>query len=188
MSFVSTNVSTNVETNVTINTNSTPVTASTTPTTPIQEEVKDGQVTTDPAQKDMVAIRARINVLMNKLSPTVRRDITRFVDANRHRSGVGEVESMEWTAEAMELMAKTGLSDAEKKELVTLLYQDLSDADTNDFREAFKVDQAVEFIINVQDQKYGIKVNKTGCLSSLCCTSASVVVDVPKKNVDVKFT
>jgi hypothetical protein len=151
------------------------------------DEKKDLNTSTE-MKKDLVAIRARVSILLGKVSPGVRRDITRFVDANRHRVGVSEVESMEWTAEAMELMAKTGLSDTEKKELVTLLYQDLSDADTNDFRETFKVEQAVEFIIDVQNQKYGIKIKKTGCLSNLCCSSASVVVDVPKKNVDVQFS
>lgn len=138
---------------------------------------------------EIVQIRARLGVLMKKLEMTKRRDITRFVDAHRHKTHTTSVDHMKWTAEAMELVTNTKLANEEKREFVTLLYKDLAEDETNTFTDDFDIGDAVEFIWDASQQRFGVKLRRKGCFKYCfpCCKDVSVVADVDDGKVDVKM-
>jgi len=138
---------------------------------------------------DIVQIRQRVSdLLTTKFEEKPRREVMRFLDSYRHKSKTSHVDHFTWTAEALEIVSTVPnrLSEKEKAELVTAMYQDLSEDDTNGFAADFDVGGAIEFIFDVKQQKYGITVRRKGFLSGvLCCQTASVVADIDDKTLNV---
>jgi hypothetical protein len=126
---------------------------------------------------------------MEHLTVREQRDIKRFVDANRHVQQASEVVHMKWIAECMELISTTKLANSQKRELVVALYKDLAKDDTNNFKEDFDAQSAVQFIWDTSKDKFGIVLRRKGCLASCmpsCCTSVSTVVEKGQVKVDVQ--
>lgn len=127
--------------------------------------------------------------LLNLVESKTRTDIKRFVDASRHTKVVGEVAYMKWVADAMELMNRTKLNNKQKKALVVALYKDLSKDDTNEYKEDFDVNSAVEFIWDAANDRFGIILRNTGCLSRCfpsCIKQVSAVSDQGKIKINVE--
>ncbi len=119
---------------------------------------------------------------LKQLTPTQQRDIARFVDANRNRKQVDEVSHMQWVSEALQLLSNTTFTKVQKKQVVTALYRQMASGGDvvagNDFRVAFNVDKAIDFVWDSQAKKYGLELNKKGCMSWLpCCSSFEVAYD-----------
>lgn len=141
-------------------------------------------VETKLSDQDQAALK-----LLDKLTVAQRRDIVRFVDANRHQTGVTPLTYMQWCAECMELMTPTCLQNAEKRALVVALYHQMSASDCNNFDDQFNIEAAVEFVWDNNNGRYGIKVNKTGCFSWLpCCKSVQVDYNTKTGKSEVVMT
>lgn len=127
--------------------------------------------------------------LLNLIEPTKRREITRFVEAQRHtQNAVTELTHMKWVADAMELMAPTRLSNDQKKQLVIALYHDLAKDDTNAFKEEFDVASAIEFVWDASRNRFGVVLRRRGCLAQClpCCSDVSVMVQDGQVQVGIE--
>ncbi len=115
--------------------------------------------------------------LLNKIdNRDRRREIQRFVDACRIHTKVDQVEHMKWVGEAMELAAKTNLSNEDKKRLVVSIYSDLSQDERNKYDTAFDIGGAIEFVWSTSKNQYGVILRRKGFLSCLPCFSDASVV------------
>jgi len=127
--------------------------------------------------------------LLNLVEPIKRREIQRFVEAQRRGPNpVNEVAHMKWVADAMELMAPTRLNNDQKKKLVIALYHDLAKDATNDFKEEFDVASAIEFVWDASRNRFGVVLRRQGCLTQClpCCSDVSVMVQDGQVQVGVE--
>lgn len=137
---------------------------------------------------DDIASNEKILALVKSLPSKKRRDIARFLDANRHKSVVSETEHLKFVAECMELLDDCDLKNSDKKLLVIYFYKDVSESNDNEFKEAFDVENAIEFIFDLSKGRFGIKMKKKGCLESfLCCKSFTVDYNGERKSLDLNM-
>lgn len=132
--------------------------------------------------------------LLQKLDEKKRREIVRFLDSHRHDATVDSLKEMQWTAEAMELMVDADFfknkkaNDAAKKQVVMAMYRDMAKMSSNGFKGTFNIGQAIEFVWDTSQGRFGIKLRKKGFLKSClpCCYSCACVYDVDDKDLSVE--
>ena len=125
---------------------------------------------------------------LDKINPKIRRDIDRFVEANRYVQQPDELAHMKFVADAMELVSTTKLSGTEKKAAVVAMYNGLAQADTNGFKLDFNIAGAVEFIWNATTGQFGIKVEHAGCCAKFLPCCADVSLSVGPQGVGIGIT
>lgn len=126
--------------------------------------------------------------LLKKINKHKRRDIERFHKSHFHDGKVSGLEEMKWTAEAMELMSDTPLTNKEKKKLVIYLYGELASQQENGFKAHFNIGGMIELVWDTYNKQYGLKIPKKSWLSRCmpCIGGCSCVYDSHNNELHVE--